>query len=186
MKARHPPLLRGHRVCSWVFENAPALEKIAQRFQGRVPVGTYDDMIQDLNLEQLARSNEIPGDSDVRLRRIRLSARMVMQEHNRRCGDRDCRFEHFARMHKQGIQCADGDEVMTFNPAPRVQKQHDETFAFRVKIWGRDHMDVPVVGRPFRCVANLHVLGKRAFAQRDNFVFFRLGFHNSPNAARWV
>jgi len=56
----------------------PLHGEIAKRSERGIIWSTKDDVIEDFNLEQLARANEIACDFDVRFRRLRDSARMVV------------------------------------------------------------------------------------------------------------
>jgi len=51
-----------------------------------------------------------------------VAARVIMREHHgSRSGD-DCQPEHLAWMHKDGVQSANRNKVMAFDPSPGVEK----------------------------------------------------------------
>jgi hypothetical protein len=74
-------------------------------------------------------------------------------------------------MHQNRVYRSDGDKLVSFHPAARVQQQHHEAFAFRVEIRIRGHMHPPVFGGLVWRLANPHGLRQRAFAQCHHLVF---------------
>jgi len=63
---------------------------------------------------------------------------------------------------------------MRFDSAAGVKEHYRKAFAFGVEIWVARNVQAPILGGFLRGVAKLHCLRRRAFAQRNNFVFVRL------------
>src|ERR1019366_345772 len=82
-----------------------------------------------------------------------------------------CRAKYLAWMHQERVQRPDGEKVVALHPSARVQEQHYETFAFRVEIRIRAHMEPPVFGGLVGRVANQQRFGQRAFAECHHLVF---------------
>src|ERR1039457_715282 len=64
---------------------------------------------------------------------------------------------------------------MPFDFAARVQQQHGETFAIRVKMRMGGDVQAPIIGGLVGCLAMLQAVRGRTFAQRGHFVFIRAG-----------
>src|SRR5207249_6662975 len=69
----------------------------------------------------LTRPDEVAGHFDVRFRRSRVPAGMIVSEHDPAAGDRDGRLEHFPWYNDTGIEAPDSDQVMADEPSPGVQ-----------------------------------------------------------------
>src|SRR4029077_11313233 len=80
--------------------------KISQFPQRHIILGpllsgaTDDYVIEDFDLKNLPGSNQIPGHLDVRLRRCRITARVVMCEHHGRGIRGNSRFKDLSRMYQ--------------------------------------------------------------------------------------
>lgn len=68
-----------------------------------MPIGSDNDVIQNLDLEQLPGSNEIPGNFDVCLRWRGIATRMIMRDQNRVCAADYRQAENLTRMHQKSV-----------------------------------------------------------------------------------
>jgi len=69
---------------------------------------------------------------------------------------------------------ADGDNLMAFEPFSRIEQQDSKRLTFRVVIGILGHMQPPVGGRVFGCIAELLVLRRGTFPQGLDFILVRL------------
>src|SRR6185437_13770575 len=129
-------------------------------------------MIENLNFEKLARPNEIAGDSDVRVRRLRFAARMIVDEHNGSGGGNHGRAEYIAWLDKNRVECPNADEAMALDSAAGIQEQRHETLTLRVEIRVRENVSVPILNDFFRHVTKLQILRRGTLPERDNLEFF--------------
>ena len=150
-----------------------------------MPLVADDHVIRHPNAEDFAPSHQPPGDRAVRLRRLRLSRRMVVEEHYAvGCAD-DRHPEHVARVHGAFVEGPGGEEVMSADAELRVEDDHHEAFPLGIEQRILLHMEAPVVGRLLGCVTVLHLLGSRAFPQGCHLPLLRLslpplGMRNFP------
>ena len=80
-----------------------------------------NNMVENLNPQKLPGANEVTGHFYVRLRRLRLSRRMVVHQYEGRCCGYNRSSEYFASMNEQGIHGAGCDELVSFNSSAGVQ-----------------------------------------------------------------
>jgi hypothetical protein len=90
-------------------------------------------MIADFYLHQLAGSDQVAGDFDVRLGRVGFAGGMIVHHHNSGRGRNHGNPEDFSRMDEDRVERANRDEVMAAYAAPRVQKQYRKAFALPVE-----------------------------------------------------
>ena len=139
-----------------------------------------DYVVEDFDFHQLTGADEVTGHFDVGFGRLRLAARVIVHHDNCARGGDDCRPEHFSRMHEQGIEGADGHQLVAPHSSSRVEHQHDETFTLRVEVRIRRDGRAPVFSGLFWSVTQLHVVRERTFTQCHNLVF--LGMERRLNA----
>src|SRR5262249_7442970 len=89
-----------------------------------------DDVVKDFNLEQLAGADEIAGDFDVGFAGSGVAAGMVVDEHDGGGVGCDGGFEHLARMHENGVECALGDFFDADESAASVEEHDGKAFDF--------------------------------------------------------
>jgi hypothetical protein len=82
--------------------------------------------------------------------------------------------EHFTGMHKDCVERADGNQMMSLDTSARIEHKSYETFAFRVEVQRRLNVQPPVLGRMFRPLTYPQCIRRRTFAERNHFVFARL------------
>ena len=147
--------------------------KFAQGAEARLAM-SHDDVIQDFDLEQLTGPDEVASHFDIGVARLRFAARVVVPKND--CGGtgRDCYPENFPGMHKDCVQCTNGNDIVAFDLASRVQEQNAKAFAFRVEVGVFLHMPAPVISSFRWCVAQGQLFRRRAFAQGHDLEFVRL------------
>src|ERR1035437_24162 len=69
---------------------------------------------------------------------------------------------------------AEGNNLMRFDSAAGVEKQHRKAFAFGVEIGGARDVQTPGGGGFLRGVAQLQTLRRWAFLEGDNLILIRL------------
>jgi hypothetical protein len=72
----------------------------------------HDHMIQNFDLKQLARANEIARNFYVGLGRLRFAAWMIVHDNDRACGCDDSNSENLAGVNKDRIESPNRDKVM--------------------------------------------------------------------------
>src|SRR6266404_4881773 len=99
------------------MESGVEITQLAQRTMVRV---TDDDMIEHLDLKELAGTDKVTGHFDVSFGWLRLTAGMIVHEND--CGSRcDERCsKHFAWVDQQGVERSHGSQVMASESAARV------------------------------------------------------------------
>ena len=60
---------------------------------------------------------------------------MIMREYDGGGTGHDGQPEYSERMYEQGIVSSNRNDVMTFDPAAGVQKQHAKAFTLRIEVW---------------------------------------------------
>jgi len=96
---------------------------------------TDDDVIENVNLEQLTGTNEVASEANIGFGWTGFTTWMIVHQDDRGCACDDCETENFSRMNENSIHRADGNQVMAFDAAARVEDKHDQTFAFRIEVW---------------------------------------------------
>jgi hypothetical protein len=122
----------------------------------RIP---YDNVVHDIDLEQLTAPNEIACDFDVSFRWTRVATGMIMGKNNSRGACNYRQPEYLTRMHQHGIHRSRGNKVVTFDLSTCVQNQNHQAFRMLGDV------QIPIFRRPFRRVAQLKLVGCRAFPQ---------------------
>mgnify|MGYP007070986650 CR=1 FL=1 len=89
-------------------------------------------------------------------------------------GGHDRQPEDFTGMHEQRIEGAYGNQLMTLDPAARVEQQDNEAFTIGIEVGILGHVGSPVAGGLLRRVAELEVSGERAVTQGDDPPFLGL------------
>jgi len=109
------------------------LIKIPKRLQtpGFI-AGTYDDVIQDLDLEQLSSPDQIPRNFNVGITGSRVAARMVVNEHDAASGRYNDWPEHGERHDRTGIKASQRYQIMADDAFADIEHQDDERFLHRV------------------------------------------------------
>src|SRR5262245_14709442 len=98
----------------------PMLQKITKLSQTapiRVP---NDDMVEHIDLHQLASANEVPRRFDVAFRWRRIAGRMIVHQHDRRGAGDDCHTEHLAWMHEERVHRANSHQLVAFYPSAGI------------------------------------------------------------------
>lgn len=92
------------------------------------------------------------------------------------CGsaDNDGGSKNLARMDKNRIQRAGGNQVMTEDPAPGIEQDNDHRLHIRIIIWVVDDMAAPIARRLVRRIAKLKLDWRRAFPERLNLKLLRV------------
>src|SRR5689334_9329527 len=98
---------------------------------------------------------------------------MIVHEHQCRRAGHDCPSKHLARLHKNCIERADSQELVTLYPPPGVEHQNGEALAFRVEIRPSGDMQPPILDRLLWRVAQEHLLRHRALAECRHLEFLR-------------
>ena len=86
----------------------------------------------------------------------------------------DGHSEDLPRMNQHGIENSHSHDGVTLDPPSGVEHQDHEEFDFRIEVRIGLHMQPPVVGRPFRCIAFLNLRGGRTIPNGDQLPFARL------------
>ena len=122
-----------------------------------------NDVVENLDLQKLARSDEIAGNFDVRLGWSRLTAGMVVR--NDDCGGtrHDCQTEYLAGMAKNGIHRANGHQIVTLDTPTSVEDEYHQTFTFRIEVGMCRDVRPPISRCLVRCFALLHRVGCGTF-----------------------
>lgn len=123
------------------------------------------DVVKNLDLEKLSRSNEIAGDFDVRLGWSRIAARMIVANDNCGCTCHDCQSENLPGMTEDGIHRSNGHQIVPFDAPTSVEDENYQTFTFGIEVWMIGNMRFPIGGSLVRCFALLHGIGCRTFSK---------------------
>ena len=108
----------------------------------------WNHVIEQLNFKYLTCSNEVAGHLNVSFARGGVSARMIVHYHNSgRSGDNGTP-KHLSRMHDDGVERADGEQLMSLDPASCIEQQCRKTLAIRIEIRICGDSGMPVI----RCV----------------------------------
>ena len=89
---------------------------------------TYNDMVQDFDLEQLASTNQVTGYFDVPFTGRIILRRVIVHQDTGTPGCHDDRPKHLQRPSNAGIQIAQADQVVAYDPAARVENQNHQRF----------------------------------------------------------
>jgi len=109
------------------------LIKIPKRLQtpGFI-AGTYDDVIQDLDLEQLSSPDQIPRNFNVGITRSRVAAGMVVNEHDAASGRYNDRPEYGERHDGTGIKASQRYQIMADDAFTGIEHQHHKRLLHRI------------------------------------------------------
>src|SRR5215472_8358315 len=77
-------------------------------------------------------------------------------------------------MNQNGIMCANGNNLMAFDPAASVEEQDNECFHVRVEIRVVEQVQAEIIGGFLWGVAQGQLFWRRAFTQRHDLEFMRL------------
>ena len=135
-----------------------------------------DHVVEDFDLEELTSPDEFAGDPNVRLGWRRIAAGVIVREDDRRGIDHDRQPEDFARVDQEGVDRADGYQVVALDPAAGVEDQDHHALAFEVEERITGDVLTPVVGGAFRRVAEVERVRRGTFAQREDPVLVGLGW----------
>ena len=124
-----------------------------------------DDVVEDFDLEKLPRSNEITGDFDVRFRRSRFTARVIVRDDDCSGTRHDGQTEYLTGMTKNCIHSANGDQIVTLDAPTCVEDENHQTFTFRIEVGMRRDVRFPIGGCLIRRFTVLHSFGCRTFPQ---------------------
>ena len=122
------------------------LIKIPKRLQtpGFI-AGTYDDVIQNLDLEQLSSPDQIPRNFNVGITGSRVAARMVVNEHDAASGRYNDWPEYGERHDGTGIKASQRYQIMADDAFTGIENQHDQRFLHRVKPVSFGNVVAPVL-----------------------------------------
>ena len=81
----------------------------------------YDYVVENFDFKKLTSSDEVTGDLDVGLGWSRLSARMIMRDHNCRGTRHDSQSKYLPGMAKNCIQRPNGHQVMPLDATTSVE-----------------------------------------------------------------
>ena len=90
-------------------------------------------------------------------------------------GSRHGQAEDLAGMDEQRVLRADGNKLVAFDAAARVQEQHGQTFTFRVEMRMGGDVQFPILGGLVGRVALLQRFRRGTFAQGRHLVFVGAG-----------
>src|SRR5258705_1537902 len=98
---------------------------------------------------------------------------MVMHQYDGRSCNDDCGTEHLTGMNKDSVHRAHGHELVAFHSSARVKEENHKALTFRIEMGNAGDVQTPIIRCAFWRVTYLHLLGCRALAQRNHFVFLR-------------
>lgn len=103
-----------------------------------------DDVVAQLDAKKLSCLADTSGKRRVGRAWGRISARVVVHEHDGMGCDHDGDAKDFARMRHGLIERANGHQVVSFDPQPCAEHEHHHTFHIRVVIRRSGDVVVPV------------------------------------------
>jgi hypothetical protein len=127
-------------------------------------------MVEHFDSKEMSCPEKIPGDSDVRIRRGRISARMVVHEDDRVCCPYDGRPEHLSGVNGDRVENPCGDDVVALYPSSGGQEEGNKGFALRVELRSCGDAQAPIGGGVNWSHAAHEGLRYRAIPQGDNLV----------------
>ena len=127
-------------------------------------------MVNHLDFEKLTGADEVSRDLHVRLAWGRISTRVIVREHDRRCGAHDRESKYLAWMNKDHVHRAEGDQLMALYPAARIQEKDGEAFTLAVEIRICRNVGPPIGGSFVRSIAQLKFLRGGTFPERKNAI----------------
>ncbi len=85
---------------------------------------SHDDVVENLDFKKLACSDEITGDFDVRLRWIRIAARMIVANYDCSGACHNCQSENLPGMTEDRIHRSNGHQLVPFDAPTCVEDKH--------------------------------------------------------------
>ena len=159
-------------ACWWDW-----LLKVAQTAKGSMFLATNDNVVQNFNLEQLAGSNQIPRDFDVRFTGRGIIRGMVVGEDNGTPGHCNDWPEDVERCDLAIIQSTQADQIVTDDAFARVEHQYDQRFLGRVKPVSFGDVVAPVLSHQFGLIQDL--THRLTFPDQHHFELMRgVRFHS--------
>ena len=128
-----------------------------------IRIKAHDDVVENVDFEKLACSDEVTRNLNVRLRWGRVTARMIVTN-NDGCGTgHDCQTEDFPGMTEDRIHRPNGHQIVTFNTPTRVEDEYHQTFTFAIEVRMTGDVRFPIGRCLIRCFALLHCFGCGTF-----------------------
>ena len=110
---------RDHEPTNTPFDAEVAVQwrrlvgEVAQLAERATLVVANNDVVDEFDLQQIARPDEIAGDADVRVARLWLARRMVVHQHDGVGPAEDGGEEYFTGMTEYGALGADGLDIVS-------------------------------------------------------------------------
>ena len=128
-----------------------------------IQIKAHDDVVENVDFEKLACSDEVTGDFDVGLGWCRFAARMIVRDDDCGSARHDGQTEDLPRMTEDSIHRPNGHQMMTFKTPTRVEDEHHQTFAFAIEVRMTGNVRFPIGGCLIRSFALLHGIGCGTF-----------------------
>ncbi len=128
-----------------------------------IRIKAHDDVVENVDFEKLACSDEVTRNLNVRLRWGRVTARMIVTN-NDGCGTgHDCQTEDFPGMTEDRSHRPNGHQIVTFNTPTRVEDEYHQTFTFAIEVRMTGDVRFPIGRCLIRCFTLLHGFGCGTF-----------------------
>lgn len=118
--------------------------------EGRVASVAHNNMVNDLNLEQLASTNHFPRGSEIRITRLGIAARMIVHQKYGMCRRHYSGAKKFTWVRKCLIQKTNRDNLMPQQSLSSVEQENCYAFAVGVEVRGGGDVPPPVVDGALR------------------------------------
>jgi len=130
-----------------------------------IQINAHDDVVENVDFEKLACSDEVACNLSVGLRWGRVPARMIVTNDDGCRTGHDCQTEDFPGMTEYRIHRPNGHQIVTFNTPTRVEDEHHQTFAFAIEVRMTGNVRFPIGGCLIGCFALLHGIGGGTFSK---------------------
>jgi len=128
-----------------------------------IRIKAHDDVVENVDFEKLACSDEVTGDFDVGLGWCRFAARMIVRDNDCSGTCHHCQSKNLPGMTKDRIHRANRHQIMTFDAPTCVEDENHQTFTFRIEVRMIRDVRLPIGGCLVGCFALLHGIGCGTF-----------------------
>lgn len=112
----------------------------ASLLQRDEPVGTQDQVIEDLDAEDLPRFDEVSGEEEIFSGRIGTPGRMVVEDDERRCVIVECEAQDIARGNHGAVERPNVDLPLAEDAIPRIEIDGSDPFLHVMPVPGDEPM----------------------------------------------
>lgn len=103
-------------------------------FQRCVLSITHDNVVENLNPQELTGPDEVPSGADIRRAGCRVTAWMVVHDHDCVCTGDDSGAKHLTWMHKHRIKNSHSHNHVPFHVTASIKQKHHEALTVWIEI----------------------------------------------------